>query len=725
MEATSDAIAFFDDADNPRKRFRFDRRVFAASDLKAALSELFRGKCAFCESSLGGTSWDLEQFRPRSSVMTADGEILRPAYYWLAYDWSNLYPACPPCNRTKANRFPLSDESRRVRTHDESLEYEEPCRLLLDPCSDRPERYLTFDDKGVVASRWLRDERPEEFRDAHALGQLTIDVFGLNRAELVEARRKAAEELHRALDILDFAEPELYEPLLKPGLPFLGLRREMVVKRLVDLESKDVLFSLGLGDYDLENLERDDVFLEQEAREEERKRSSVESEDYDLYLQSSQISRIEIRNFGPIEHLDFDLGPGIDERSGWKVLLGENAVGKSSILKAVAATVMGEEHLHELDAIGYLKISNLLRRGAEDEPDDDKRCVRVYQATSSDPLTMTLNVDRTVSFNHGGLKAMLLGFGSARWLPGPGSLEPETGKFIRVKNLFNPFMPLVDALNWLIELRETNDADAFFNAESVLLRLLHEEEGRLEFTGGEVFLIRSGSSSERPLPLREFSDGYQTVLAMAVSIMAAMMQRRGGRRGWRDMAEAEGLVLIDEIGAHLHPRWKMRIVESLRDAFQRIQFIATSHEPLCLRGLYDREILVLHRTEDNEIRKFDDLPSVDRLSVDQLLTSRLFGLLSTLDLETERALQEYYELLALEDRSEEQRRRLEELSSTVGAGGPLGDSKRDQMIYKIADEYLAKRSVREQTAAPELSDRTKQRIEELWQQVSASPEDYL
>ena len=74
------------------------------------------------------------------------------------------------------------------------------------------------------------------------------------------------------------------------------------------------------------------------------------------------------------------------------------------------------------------------------------------------------------------------------------------------------------------------------------------------------------------------------------------------------MSHASGIVLLDEIDAHLHPRWKMRIVESLRATFSGMQFIVTTHEPLCLRGIKEQEVVVLRR-EGDDVRYIDDLPS--------------------------------------------------------------------------------------------------------------------
>ncbi len=148
--------------------------------------------------------------------------------------------------------------------------------------------------------------------------------------------------------------------------------------------------------------------------------------------------------------------------------------------------------------------------------------------------------------------------------------------------------------------------------------------------------------------LEALSSGYQAVLALALDILSVL------RRGWEDASSAEGIVLIDEIDAHLHPRWKMRIIQRLREVFPRLQFIATSHEPLTLRGLDRDEVAVLKRSLTGSVKiitaETDDLPSPRHMTVGQLLTSDYFGLHSAEDLEVDMLFEEYYGLLAAREK---------------------------------------------------------------------------
>jgi hypothetical protein len=283
-----------------------------------------------------------------------------------------------------------------------------------------------------------------------------------------------------------------------------------------------------------------------------------------------------------------------------------------------------------------------------------------------------------------------LGFGSARWLPRKGSAQPETDPYVRVRNLFNPFVPLTDAIQWLVALKRKRQIKNYQKVEAVLARLLQLEPEtrfplRRENDEEVIFVQRPGRSIARSERLDQLSDGYQTVLAIAIAIVDMLSER------WEwEMEAAEGLVLLDEIGAHLHPRWKLRIVESLRSAFPRVQFLASTHEPLCLRGLYDQEIVLMRRDADHRVWAITDLPSPIGLRVDQLLTSEHFGLQSTIDPAFEHLFDEYYELLLLKKRTPEQEDLLAEYKRDLNALGQMGKTRREQMMLEAIDEYLAR-----------------------------------
>ena len=124
----------------------------------------------------------------------------------------------------------------------------------------------------------------------------------------------------------------------------------------------------------------------------------------------------------------------------------------------------------------------------------------------------------------------------------------------------------------------------------------------------------------------------------------------GAGSGLSDIRHASGIVLVDELGSYLHPRWKMQITGTLREEFPSMQFLVTTHEPLCLRKLLEREVVRVKPSEPDEEGRwrseFETLEeSPSRFRVDQLLTSSFFGLDTTIDPDVEKEFAKYYALL--------------------------------------------------------------------------------
>jgi uncharacterized protein (TIGR02646 family) len=154
------------------RQFNFDSTIYAHETVKSILVQDQYGKCCYCERVIH-TEGEVEHFRPKGSVQQVSGEALqKPGYYWLAYDWSNLYLSCPPCNRYKKTYFPLKDSETRAKNHQQKIEYETP--NLLDPGQDDPMQAIRFDGSESSA-----------ITDA---GQTTIDLLRLNRRSLQKSR---------------------------------------------------------------------------------------------------------------------------------------------------------------------------------------------------------------------------------------------------------------------------------------------------------------------------------------------------------------------------------------------------------------------------------------------------------------------------------------------------------------------------------------------------------
>lgn len=87
------------------------------------------------------------------------------------------------------------------------------------------------------------------------------------------------------------------------------------------------------------------------------------------------------------------------------------------------------------------------------------------------------------------------------------------------------------------------------------------------------------------------SDGYRGTLSLIADIayrMASLNPAMGER-----VLETPGVVLIDEVDLHLHPRWQARILEDLVRIFPNVQFVVTTHSPIVVASVPKHNIRVL------------------------------------------------------------------------------------------------------------------------------------
>ncbi|MFM5180984.1 AAA family ATPase [Aeromonas veronii] len=98
--------------------------------------------------------------------------------------------------------------------------------------------------------------------------------------------------------------------------------------------------------------------------------------------------------------------------------------------------------------------------------------------------------------------------------------------------------------------------------------------------------------NSQPLPFSLLSDGQRCILALIADIAqkAAILNPHLGERV---LDETEGVVLIDELDLHLHPRWQRHVIEDLRTTFPKIQFICTTHSPFLIQSLRSSEELII------------------------------------------------------------------------------------------------------------------------------------
>jgi len=169
---------------NGTRTFEFDSKIYGHKTVKEALKKAQHDKCCFCESKIIHIDYgDVEHFRPKGGVWQRRKKPLgKPGYYWLAYEWSNLFLSCKLCNqRFKGNLFPLENPHKRAISHDDDINAEEP--KFVSP-AENPEKYIAF-----------RKEVPYAIGD-DPRGNATIKALGLDRDKLNDMRKERFEMLY-------------------------------------------------------------------------------------------------------------------------------------------------------------------------------------------------------------------------------------------------------------------------------------------------------------------------------------------------------------------------------------------------------------------------------------------------------------------------------------------------------------------------------------------------
>ncbi|MBW8467095.1 MAG: AAA family ATPase [Thiobacillus sp.] len=111
---------------------------------------------------------------------------------------------------------------------------------------------------------------------------------------------------------------------------------------------------------------------------------------------------------------------------------------------------------------------------------------------------------------------------------------------------------------------------------------------------GEVVVVMKNKRGTQPF--FNLSDGQRCMLAM-VGDIAQKAAKLNPHLGRDVLKETSGLVLIDELDLHLHPRWQRRVASDLRRVFPKIQFICTTHSPQLLGQVKAEEVILLDSIE--------------------------------------------------------------------------------------------------------------------------------
>jgi len=321
------------------------------------------------------------------------------------------------------------------------------------------------------------------------------------------------------------------------------------------------------------------------------------------------LHKVTLENIRSIKKFELELDP--DECAGWHVIIGDNGSGKSTLMSSIALALIGAKQapairqlwdnwLRHEESKGKIKLTIIpdtdFDQGAEFH--QFLAGLEFRSVSSRNGRQVVLEVSEGINHNipiwgteEGWFSASYGPF--RRFYGGDRDYEqlfysnPKLAPHISV---FGEDVALTECLNWLQNLhikqlegqsegQMLEGLKTFINHGGMLPHntLLHK------ITSDTVMFI-DGNGCEVPIEL--LSDGYRSILSMTFELIRQMVHTYGITSVLQPIQQGRmeidlpGVVLIDEIDAHLHPSWQRRVGLWFRRYFPQLQFIVTTHSPL-------------------------------------------------------------------------------------------------------------------------------------------------
>jgi predicted ATPase len=322
-----------------------------------------------------------------------------------------------------------------------------------------------------------------------------------------------------------------------------------------------------------------------------------------MYIQSFEIENL--KSFSKLSwSLDAETNP-----HGWHVLIGPNGAGKTTLLCGLAYTLIGQlkasasridtaQWVRSEQKSGYINL--YIQRDSnfdlEQNKNDEKKIPDITYASFnffirgeivfsthrlSDLIYRTLWADNNIGW-------FSAGFGPFRRFTGGnneyGQLFTSHPKLARHLSLFGEDVALSEALEWLrlLKFKKLESKESYTLLDSIFEFV--NQDGFLPFDAklldvtSEQILFSDGNGVK--IPVLELSDGYRSILSLTFELIRQMSlcyQNIDLFNTNKTAIIAPGVVLIDEVDAHLHPNWQRSIGPWLCRLFPQIQFIVTTH----------------------------------------------------------------------------------------------------------------------------------------------------
>lgn len=301
----------------------------------------------------------------------------------------------------------------------------------------------------------------------------------------------------------------------------------------------------------------------------------------------SYIKSIDIKDFYSIKNINLE--NLADKKEIY--ILGENGDGKSLFLQALTVGLKGVE---EGDVFNLVKSQKDYELRIEDSNSN------IYDSKEKENIYKNLFAYGANRNNNCQMK------------------EDESGYL----TLFNPSWDLKSPMDWLkyLDHSEKSGKSNIISVESAkkLLQELLNSDVQIDITPETVTFKEKGSL----VTFEQLSAGYKGVITIIADLLVRLSENQPQVT---NINEFKGIVLIDEVELHLHPKWKYSFVTKLRDIFPKIQFIMTTHSPTVLLGASKEAVFYKIYKEDGEVKISNQMAN-EGYTNNSLISSPLFDL---------------------------------------------------------------------------------------------------
>jgi predicted ATP-binding protein involved in virulence len=196
--------------------------------------------------------------------------------------------------------------------------------------------------------------------------------------------------------------------------------------------------------------------------------------------------------------------------------------------------------------------------------------------------------------------------------------QPKSSRFDAYKNSHEARVSSADLLAWLERERllelETEKPSERLSAWKKAVETCFDEPVSISYSPSRKRIEISFKNRENlVVSFDNLSHGQRNVLSM-IGDIAFKSIILNPHLGARAVAETHGIILIDEIDLHLHPRWQRIIIPSLLRSFPNLQFFATTHSPFIVQSLTEGSLLNLDTMEtDDEVYNLDLMQIVEEI----------------------------------------------------------------------------------------------------------------